>query len=355
MSSTSPTTPPASAASVRSASGCDRASGDEPESDRAGGYSAARVPTISLKRAGAPAPRSLARSGSSHQRSPYQGWTICQREIELAREGTQPIVGEEALGRGRILTEAEPRLERGRSLAHHRRASRSVAIDRRIHDDEPSARAEHPQALTQGRGVVGGVVERRVVDREIDAGVRERQAIELGLNRQQGPIEVAMRTEAVVIAGQQVDGGDAMPATRQPIREPAYTAAEVDHVEGRAGAERSHDDAQEQSEAARPDRPLPSVPSRQVPERQREQLLGTLDASSLGAAHDFVAVDERAERGLPACGEHAPDSVFASVRGAAPRTVPPSGVRCNQRDPAGGTDQVPDWRGRRCALHAGLR
>ena len=169
--------------------------------------------------------------------------------------------------------EAEPRFERGRSLAHHRRASRSVAVSIRVSMTTAARRAEHPEALTQGRGVVGGVVERRVVDREIDAGVRERQAIELGLDRQQGPIEVAMRTEAVVVAGQQVDGGDAMPATRQPIREPGLMpprsiTSRPARAPSRATTTRTSD-----PQAARPDGPLPSVPSRQVPERQREQLL----------------------------------------------------------------------------------
>lgn len=149
-----------------------------------------------------------------------------QRPRRRGQSGVGQIAGtSERIGR-----EAVPPTKIGLALAHHPLAARRVAIERRVHHDHPAIGPQHAQRLAERVRARRRVVERRVEDDEVGLRSHEWQALERGLHRRElCPLAVArMRAEAIPVIRQQIDGRNAMPAPRQPMRQPAIPRAEVE-------------------------------------------------------------------------------------------------------------------------------
>ncbi len=182
-------------------------------------------------------------------------------------------------------------------------------------------------------------MERGVEDREVGRGVGERQAVEGGLDRHDAVDGVAaVRAEAVPVVGQQIDGGDMVPALCQPVREPAVARAEVeDHQRAAMRPFKRRDDAVEQERVA-VGAALPDGGVRVVGRHggQGTEVAAIVVPPTLGLADGGIFAREGGDARRILRGEVAPDAVFAGIGGVAGRAVRQGRGRAREIAPAGG-------------------
>src|SRR5437667_4675635 len=120
-------------------------------------------------------------------------------------------------------------------LAAHLLPMLAQAVNRRIEDQDPPAWPQAAPRLSERLAVIGGVVQRCVVERRIVPRIGEGKPIEIGIDARESPLEpreeMRGRAEPVARICQDIDRHGTMAAQRQTIGHPSGAGAQIEQVE----------------------------------------------------------------------------------------------------------------------------